>query len=201
MMLSMHGWIFKTGDKGISYTGWLKKASDGVERAVGTRQMGLRWPTVSLYAHGYTKKKGECREGLGVRSCLGYSGRQEEKWNLSCPQGHLFLTAAPVSAVSPPTPTFLMRHKKWRVRKVLEMLKKYIHLGLLLVMAIVHHLRSSTGPEANFQILLTYATAGLQPYICLQFDQKIVIRITKNCVLQTSPGIFQSPYWKFTYFY
>lgn len=135
-----------------------------MERAVGTRQRGLRWPTVSLHAHGYTKKKGECREGLGVRSCLGHSGRQEEKWNLSCLQGHLFLTAAPVSAMSPPTPTFLMQRKKWRVRKVLEMLNTYIHLGLLLAMAIVHHLRSSTGPEANFQILLTYATAGLQPH-------------------------------------
>lgn len=43
----------------------------------GTRQMALKRPTVSLYAHGYTKKKEGRREGLGVKPCLGYPGREE----------------------------------------------------------------------------------------------------------------------------
>ena len=69
MLSVVHSWIYETGDKSVSYN------SDGVERAVGTRQMGLKWPTVSLYAHGYTEKKEGCREGLGLKSCLGYPGR------------------------------------------------------------------------------------------------------------------------------
>lgn len=130
-------------------------------KSSGNQEDGLRWPTLLLYEWLHEKKKDGLEEVQvwdPAWVTLGETGAKRAPHVLQCP---IVPTVAPASGPY----AFLRQHKEWKVRKVLEMLNKYRHLGLFMMMTMVGHLRSFIGPKLNFQILLMHVIGKPKPCI------------------------------------